>query len=202
MDEYTVPQPRSSSALKIVLWIVGIGALVFILICGGVVFVGYRFVSKNVSRDPATIREVSASITEIQVQERFPPVFSLSMFGMKMVAYGGNNQDAGSFLMMMEFPSGVQSDPEQMKQQMDQNRRQQAGGSQIHIEETAEKTYTIRGKESKVAISKGSTQEGKKIVQVTAPFQSKQGNMAMLMLMVPEQQWDEDELAALLESMR
>ena len=199
MDEYGAAQPKSSSVLKIVLWIVAIGVIFFVLLCGGVIFLAYRMVASG--RDPTVVRQVTRTITDIELPERYTPSMSFQLLGAKMVFYGQGNS-SGRFLMIMQFSSGVQTNPDEMKQQMEQNRQQQAGGPRgIHVEETETRPYSIRGQESQVMITKGVTDDGKKIVQVTAPFIAKDGSVAMLMLLESEEEWDESEFEQILASM-
>lgn len=197
-------QPKKSKGLSIFLWVFGILGLLVVLACGGILLTSYLFFKRVASQDPAKVRALAREITEIEVPAGFEPTMSFNFQGMRMVMFAkGEPPGSSGMLMLMESPSGPAQEDDQALDEMQRSLRSQP--PQIkHIDEskTEEKTFTIRGEEQTVTIQHGTGEEGKAWAQVTAPFTSKQGKHATLMYLVPESEWDEGKLEALLESMK
>ena len=204
MDNYSDSEaPKSSGALKVILWILGIGVCVVILVCGVGGFLLFRTFKAGFSQDPPVIREVAGSITDVDLPDGYLPVFSMNLFGMKMAAFGDQtNPNTSPMLMLMEFPAATAANPEQMKQQMEQSLQQQGRQRNFQIQQSEQKTFTIRGQEQTVVINTGTSDRGGNVVQAMGTFSAKSGNPAMLMFMVPEDKWDEDEFREIVESMK
>lgn len=198
-------QTEGSGCGKATLWILGIVSGLGVLVCcgGGVAF--WFWIRSSVSKDPAVIREVTAEITEIDVPETYKPVFSMQMLGGKVVTFADDREDdQAGILTITAIPEEVAGDRGEITRQMKQSLRQQRNQGDIDIneEETEERTVSIRGKEETVVVQKGTDDQGQRMVVVTAPFVAKDENPAMLMLMVPEEQWEEEQFEAILKSMR
>lgn len=205
MSYFEEPQPvKKSKGISIFLWVFGIIGALVVLGCGGIFLTGFLWFKKAVSQDPAKVRAVAEEITEIQLPERFQPLGTFSAFGMKMAFFSEKETaDQPATLALMELPSEAGQDPEQMRESMRQGFQGQGGQmTNLEVEETEERTYTIRGEEQTVTIQRGRGQDAKEWVQVMAPFTSKQGKSALLSLTVPKDSWDEAEFEAMLESMQ
>jgi hypothetical protein len=204
VDDFGEPiVEKKSGCSTTVLWILaivgGLGVLAVVVCCGG----GYLLIRNAFSDDPATIRQVTETITEIELPERFPPLFSMKVpfFGVKMVAYGQRQGSGGPMLMIMSFPQSMAGNEEQMHEQMQQQMQKQGHQQKIRLEgESEEETYTIRGQKRTVAINHGVAEDGTKVVEVQTTFTAKGGAPAFFMMIVPEETWDEAELKAILDS--
>jgi hypothetical protein len=129
-------------------------------------------------------------------------MFSFNL-GMKMAAFGQQDQEKPRMLMLMAFPAGM-ADEQQMRQQMNQSLQQQGREQNFREIDFETRTYTIRGQECQVRIAKAEAENGTEVRQVTAVFQGKEGP-AMLMLLMPEEDWadgGEAEFEQMLESMK
>jgi len=191
------PPPQKSSGWKIVLLILGICAGVFVLACGGCLVGSIWLFKSSISEDPATVRQTAQSITEIDLPEGYEPLFSMNMFGLRMAGFGERTSGRGRVLMLMAFPSSMAADRQQMRQQMDQSLQQQTGHHEFRQIESEQRTYTIRGEECQVQIAKVQTDDGSNMRQVTAIFTAKNNMPAMLMVMMPEEEWMEGGEASL-----
>ena len=102
----------------------------------------------------------------------------------------------------MQLPSDEELEPERMADEI-RDALEQAGRERNDIEvgEKEERTYTIRGNEQAVLIQHGKTDNGRKVVVVLAPFLGRDDKPAMLMLLSPEDEWDESELESIIASM-
>lgn len=191
------PAPRKGCS-KVVIWIlVIIGAAIFVC-CGGIGLYFYN----SYSTDPATIRAHTEAIMDIKIPERYAPAIVIKppFVGLKLAMYGDiHNQGADPVLLIMSMPKGANTDEEAMKRQMQQALQQQGQQQpQVKVEDTEERVFTINGKEQKVEVGEGSTQDGKDVVMAHAMFTAKNGNPGLFMLIVPKEQWKEEELEAML----
>ncbi len=197
--------PKKSSGVRVLLWVLGIGGGLMVLMCGGCL-VGSYFLFKDVaSTDPAVVNNTAQSITDIDPPSGYDPMFSMNM-GVKMAAFGGEPGESGQthMLMLMAFPAGM-GDEGQMKQQMNQSLQQQGGNQNLQEIETETRVYTIRGEECNVQIAKVKNDDGAEFRKITTVFTAKDGNLAMLMLLMPEEEWasgGEEEFEKMIQSMK
>jgi predicted secreted protein len=205
MSYFEEPQQTAKSkGCSIFLWVFGILGLLIVLACAGVIGGSFWFFRKSMSQDPAKIRQATEEITEIELPERFQPMMLMNAFGTKFVMYQlGDTPESGGMLMLMEAGTGPGQNAEQMKKNFNQGFQGQGTTlKNVDPDKTQEQTYTIRGEEVTVVIEHGTGDDGKAMVQATAQFTSKQGKPAMLIFMVNENDWDEAEFDALLNSMK
>jgi hypothetical protein len=193
--EATEPQPKKkSSALKWVLII--LGGLCGLCCCGIIGGVGYLGMQAGVSIDPATGRTRTQEITEIEMPAGFNPSFSMSVPGqMKMIFWMG----PGGMIVLMEGQGNVSK--EDLRQRIDSEMKKQGNQGNIVIENRETKTYTIRGQETSFEIAKGKA-EGKDVWQVTGAFPSKSGGQAVIVMILPADQYDEAAIDKLINSIK
>jgi F0F1-type ATP synthase membrane subunit c/vacuolar-type H+-ATPase subunit K len=211
-DEFTpdgdAPRPAKkkgmSTGAKVAI-VLGIAGGVCLLVCCGVVGFFVNKVQKSITVDPAAVAKIRESIlTSINLPADFNPKMGMDLTiagqGMKMAVFGrgaGPEPQDGAMLMLMQFPAGA--DPQQMQQQMERNMGKQ---TQIKVESTESKLVQIDGSEVKFEFVKGKTQDGGQDVrQVTGVFPGKQG-MVMLMLLLPDADFDEAAVTSMLESIQ
>jgi len=203
--EVIEPAPRKSSGWKLALLILGICGGLCVLVCGGLLLGSIWFFRSSISEDPATVRQTARSITEIDVPEGYEPLFSMNMFGMRMAGFGEQTPGKGHVLMLMAFPSSMAADRQQMRRQMDQSLQQQGEHHEFRLMESEQRTCTIRGEQCQVEIAKVQNNDGSEMRQVTGIFTAKNNMPAMLMVMMPEEEWadgGEAELEAMFASMK
>jgi hypothetical protein len=194
---------KSGSGLKIFLWIIGIGGGLLLLACGGCIIGSIIFARSAMTTDPPKVREMAQSITEIEPPAGYDPVMGMNAYVFKMVVFGEEGQESGRMLVLMSFQADM-GDQADMERQMNQSLQQQ-GQQQLEQIESETRPYTIRGEEVQVRIARVKTEDGVELRQATAVFTSKEGGPAMLMLMMPEEEWSnggEEEFEAMLQSMK
>jgi len=195
------PKPRGmSTTAKVLLILGGLFGLGCVLCCGGVMYMGAR----GVSMEPEGVKKVTAEIADIEIPENFTPQQSMNigMFGsgMKTVIYVDKDHP-GSMLMLMQMSVPMGNNP---KQQADFEKGFQQGGAQnAHVKkESIElRDFEIRGKSAQFQYIKGTTDDGKSVRQVNGAFSGK-GGAAMLMLLVPDEDYDEEAVVKLIESIK
>jgi hypothetical protein len=191
--------------------IVAIVAVVVVVVlglacCGGVVFWGRGLAQKfqqSFSDDPQRIAEIAGSISSLQVPPEYAPQFGMDFgFGlmqMKMTAYARADESGMVMLMEMQAPPGTN------KQQVEASFRQslQQQGHEQAITETSRvvRKITINDEESEFAFVSGKAQDTQKAVrQVSGVFPGR-GGPAFLMIFDTEENWDEDAIVRMIESL-
>ena len=202
-DPTPSPPQKSGSGLKWVLIILGVGGLLCVLACGGLMVGTVVLVRKTVSDDPATVRQIASEITEINVPDGYEPIMSMNIV-FKMAVFGNQNQQSPRALVLMKFPKNM-GDEDEMRSEMQRSLDQQGGNQHNFSEmETETRTYTIRGEECAVTVTKMRAEDDTEVRQCTAVFAAKDGAPAMLMFMMPEEEWQdggEADFETMLESM-
>ena len=198
------PKAGRSTGVKILLVLGVIGGVMGLICCGIGGFVYWKF-KDAMSTDPVVVQAKTQEILKLQIPAGFKPMMSMSFMGVKMVMYQGDPPNE-SMLMLMEMPAGMgNADPEQQRDAMLNQMRQQSGGmgggnANLQIDERETRNYTINGKKVPFIFAKGKGQGGKAMRQVTASVPTA-SSAAILMLMVPEEKYDESAVDAMISSM-
>jgi hypothetical protein len=211
------PKKSGSKVLLIVGTIVGLG---LVLCCGApaIVYVVFKDAimkkikdTVDVTTEPAEVEARSEEVAHLDIPESYSPMsavrLSFGVFTMKMIMYqGGANNQGGLVLMEMDQPG---MDRKQMRDQMLQQMRQQQaqggpGGMQTQIvaQTTETKMFKINGEDVEFDFVKG-TQPGNSTVvrQITGTFRGRNGT-ALLMLIIPDSEYNEDAVIKLIKSIR
>ena len=182
--------------------ILGICVGVAMLVCCGVAAYFMRQVTKAMTTEPAEIAAIRDGIvSQIDVPADYGPMmgmdFTMAGQGMKMVLYGqGTEENPEKLLILMKMM--VAADAEQMRREMEKSAGQQR---QIVVESSETKTVTIDGQEVDFRFAKGELDNGTPVREVSGAF-SGEGGAVMLMLIVPEEEWDERAAIDMLESIK
>ena len=146
-------------------------------------------------------RKVTSDIATIDIPESFEPIGSIDIFVMKGVAYK-EKSDKG-ILMIGEFKTGgdVKAQSEQMQMQFRQafnNGRHGSNEQDLIVEKRETREFTVRGSKVPFEFETGKAKEGEEMLRVTGTFPSK-GGAGVLVLMVPTEEFDEDDIATMIE---
>jgi hypothetical protein len=185
-------RPGMSPAVKIVLILLGIFGLLFVLCCGGFVYVGYKVGSaikemENMfSDDPVVVVQVAARIAEIDIPEGLAPSGSADMelpfFGRVGAFVMYEDQETDSSLVLFVIGDSLGADVQtQFRMEIDRaleeaGVEQEEGAENIEIEQPYDKEFTIRGQPATFRYQKGTDKEtGKRRIIVTGQFRSDDG---------------------------
>jgi hypothetical protein len=192
----------------------GVGCLVVVLICAGIIGGGTYWVKQNVTitEAPAEVTATASQVADIEPPEGFKPTFGMSFkipfYGdMKMAAWT-NADEPHSMLFVMQIPGINQQDPEaalaEAKKQMEQSGQRQGQDEFISTEKKAEKV-TVRGKPATLSIARGHFKSApdKPYVQSLLLFEGKAGT-GFLMMAVPggDDGWTDDDIKEFVESIK
>ncbi|RPI81771.1 MAG: hypothetical protein EHM42_10200 [Planctomycetaceae bacterium] len=191
---------------KVVLIMLTVGGVAMFLCCGGLMVGGWCFacsVSQSITMNPVDVRAATDEIVTIDIPDGFEPKQSMrmDMLGMKMAIYG--RPDApNAVILIMQNRFAFDVNDEQQRKQMFDAMRQQAGlpAGQEGASTSETRDIEIDGQEVPFQFTT-LDQNGQKVRQVMGFVPLKSG-MVMIMIMVPEEQYDEDQIVAMLESIR
>jgi hypothetical protein len=200
-------KPGMSTTAKAMLIVGGAGMLCLLLCCGGGVLFYFRAKDafKNMtSSDPQEIRKRTQEIAHIEIVPGFEPTQAMDIVFMRWVLYT-KPPAGGSMLMLMELDqkmspagSGGDRNSELLKTMRQQNQSGQHN-TDIDIEESRSRDFTIGGKTVPFQFNKGKTRDGKAVRQVIGSFDTP-GGVALLMLTVAEEDYDEAAVDKMLQS--
>lgn len=195
-----------SRTTKIVLGIIG---GLFLVCCIGAVAVALmlprmleRFAENNFTDDPERAAEVGRSIVDYDLPSGIVEEGAMSFVGMKMVFLTTGEQDGG-VIMLMQFPAALQMSDADMQAQMQEALSQQTGSDQnMQFQVVKTEEVVINDKQTVLTTMEGTDENGNAIRQATAVFESKNGEVAMLMAMSPVASWDSANIDEFIESLR
>ena len=202
------PVPPTPSPRKVWPWVLGAGCGVTLLLCCGVVGgIGYitAQVAKGASQDPVVVREVAASIAEIEVPPELAPLMSLKLpvptMNMKFALFG--NDDNMVMLGDMQGEAFANSTPEALATQMETSMGRQSGNREsINDESTEKRVITIPGKPAEFVFSEGTgVNTQKKLAEVVGAFPSENGYV-IVVIHVDAEKYSKDQLVQIVESIK
>lgn len=200
--EQSKPKAGTSTGVKVLLVLAGIGGVMCLVCCGGGAFIYFKYIKGAFSQDPTVVQATTREITPIEIPAQFAPTGSMNFGGMKMAVY----QDAADQGMLMLMEMGRQmagGDPEQQRDAMLAQMQLQSGmgnNTQFQIEERKTRNYTINGKKAQFVFAKGKGQNGRAMRQVFGSFTTAT-SAAVLMLMTSEEKYDEAAIEAMIASL-
>lgn len=210
-NPYGDPSASKGGGGSKVLMGIGIGCGLVVLLCCGVggIFAWrtYSWGANMFSDDPAVIAEVSSSIADLDIPAEFSPKISMNMkipfteYSMLMAMYGHDSDEHSALILMQTDMPGQSSEQmvAQMEGQMAQQGEKQAS---VQVQETTTEEVTIKGEPRNFTFGKG-TVEGSEAQywQVSGGFTGKKGE-AIIMMVVPADDYTKEELIAVIESIR
>jgi hypothetical protein len=207
------PQQTGMSGTTKVLLGLGCGCgFLMVAVCAGIFGVGWFFVDyvKNARiEEPATIRKLTNDIVTIEIPAGLEPElafdakvpFSKEPLGIAVV-YSNDNE---ARLLLVELKAPVPDKRQREKIEAQIHDFLEKGGEnekQIRIESATPHTVTIHGEPAKFSIGKGINREDQKSMwQVTGEFAGLEGP-AQLSFVAPLDDFSEEELIKMLDSMQ
>lgn len=214
------PQKQGMSSTAKVLLILGsIAGLVLLACCGFGAYVFFHVqdfaqnLAKNMNisatQNPAEVRERTQQILRIDIPDDFKPVQAMEFMVMQWAVYQGKSGPQ-SMLIIMEMNQqmidpGRNRDAKQQRDEMVQQLRQQPQvGTMEEIEEQTHetRTFTIGGKPVEFDFIKGKTRGSQAVVHRVVGVIPTENGIVLLMLTVPDADYNEEQITRMLESIR
>jgi hypothetical protein len=148
-----------------------------------------EFADNSTTEDPAEVAQIASQIADFDVPETFTKQYGMTIATFSMVQYMTNDEDV--FLFVTQFPAGTSINPDEMMREIQNNSRNPNSNwynNDTHIVE--EKPVTIRGEETTLSISEGTSEQGVLYRLANARFQGKGDGPALLMIVGPADEWD------------
>jgi hypothetical protein len=201
------PKRRMSTTARVLIIIGCIGGACALLCCGGGLFVYFRLkdaIENSVVLEPRLIQERTAEIAKIDIPPRFKPKRAVNALLMRWVVYGAEPDDGSRlWLMGIDRPFVDSANPEVQKAQLLQVMQQErtASGSEPNFvaKESEQREIVVRGESTKFDFAKGTAADGKEMRQISGSFKTP-GGMGLIVLLVPEESYDEAAVVKMLES--
>jgi hypothetical protein len=219
-EDFLNEPPRKqgmSSTAKVLIILGSIAGVCLLICCGGVAFVGWRFqdfvkdfAANLTTNDPQEIRNRTARIVHIDIPEMFPPMLAIDVVFMKEIIYGTQNSPNKPLLIIVELdksmlgPQGsadAKQQRDEILRQMKQQGQQPGMNTDIDQESSETREFTIDGEKVAFEFIKGTARGGGPTRQVVGVFPGR-GGIVMLMLIIPESDYDEAAIMRMLESIR
>jgi hypothetical protein len=118
-----------------------------------------------------------------------------------MVQYTTRRED--TYIFLTQFPAGTSINVDEMMRQIKSGARN-PNSPWYNVDTTLveQKPVTIRGEETTLSISEGTSDKGVPYRMANATFQGKGEGPALLMVVAPSDQWDEQMVNDFVESIR
>lgn len=186
---------------KILLILLGVGAVSLALCCGGALWFWNR--SFEMTEDPVKVVAAQQEIAEIQLLPNQQPLFAMKMnlglMNMTLVAYKSTGRS--SMMLMQMKMTGMTED------EMQQNFRKEGQKKNDQFQEESSETQKIKvdGVEREFLFAKGKLQSGGGPAvaarQITGMFPSRNG-MGYLIVTIEEEVYDEAAVIQMIESIK
>lgn len=186
-----------------------IGSVLLICACGvsllfatGLWSVGkiVRWADTNTSEEPQQVLRIGSEIAEFDVPQGFGSPYGMHFGEITSVGYA--SQSRNTHILLTQFPEGTHVDVDEMlklisQYSSDPNIRWYDAQTTL-IEE---KPVTIRGQETTLSISEGTSSDGVAYRSATATFQGRSGP-SLLMIAGPLDEWDSEMVEAFIASIQ
>lgn len=194
-------KPGMSTGMKVLLVLGILGGLACIACCGGLYWVKSQF-KMDFAEDPAKAIEVADEIAEVDLPEGFEGKGAANMtafsFGMKMAIFEQTGGPGTMMLMQMKVPEGTD-----VEKEFEKSLRQQSHGPhELENETTRTQEIEVRGKPAKFVFAEGrDPKKGLDMRQVSGVFSAK-GGYGMLVIQVKADEFTDEQLEAIVRSIR
>ena len=174
-----------------------IGSLLLVCACGAsVLFVtglwSFRTIARvadsSTSRDLAEVADMLSEVAVITLPDGFGSPYGIHIAGITSVGFA--SQSRNTHILITQFPQGTVVDTEEMLKLISQystNPENPWDTSNTKVIEG--KPVAIRGQETYLEVSEGTSSDGTTYRVATATFQGK-GGPALLMIAGPLEEWD------------
>jgi len=203
---------KKNPTLKVILILMTLVGGLFLLCCCGVGFTIYRGFEST--EDPADVRRVSSEIVEIDVPDNYQPELAFELkipfyYSIKMAKYritseinAGADLNAYGMLVLMEVDvlQGEVDAEQELGKRLAGQRGQQ--NRDLKINSTEMRNFQIRGQDAQF-LFQDATERNTQIefMQITGSFPGKNGT-AILMLQIKKEDYHEEEVVRMIESIR
>ena len=159
-----------------------------------------NWTEQSVSESPEVAVSVGSEIADFEIPEGFGSPYSVHFGDVTMVGYQSEN--GKSHILLAQFPQGTSINVDEMLREISEYSDDPHSiwyGTETTLIE--QKTVTIRGEETTLNISEGTSSEGSTYRSATATFEG-QGGPALVLVAAPVDEWDAEMVDSFIESIQ
>ncbi|MCA9996881.1 MAG: hypothetical protein KDE56_14080 [Anaerolineales bacterium] len=191
---------------KIVLIVLGVLLATCCIITVAFMVIIPMFVTR-VASDSVVEGGEAADVGQEIVNYDLPPGYKeeggVQLLGMRMVFIVPESGSNGQMMALMQFPSGIPLNDDEMRQQMQEAIGQQVGQQgNVAFTVVATEQVVINGQPAVLTTLEGADENGQTVRQIFGIFEAKNGSGAMVMVMGDVAGWDETAVNQFLASIR
>ena len=149
------------------------------------------------SCSPAEVDKAAARIADFTPPAGFTAEYALDVADYSVVAYNGG--DGHSHLFLAQAPADADIDQAGLEEAID-NAVPGKPDRTTRLAVVETRPVTIRGKETSLVISEGSSSDGSVYYQAAAMFEGKSGGVALVLLNKPADSFNADEVEEFVNS--
>jgi hypothetical protein len=175
-----------------------IGSLLVLCACTTAVLLGtglwsfgkvIEFADNSTTEDPQEVAQIASEIADFDVPEGFTTEYGMKISTFSLVQYTTSSQH--TFIFLTQFPAGTSINPDEMMREIKQSSRNpNSAWYNVDMQIVEQNPVTIRGQETTLSISEGSSDNGEMYRMANAKFQGNGAGPALLMIVGPADQWD------------
>lgn len=187
-----------------------LGSLLALCACGAAIVFGtglwsfgklVQFADNSTTEDPQEVAQIASEIADFSLPERYSTQYGIKIATFSMVQYTTRSED--NYIFLTQFPAGTSIRPEEMMRQIrDNSRNPNSPWYNTDTTLVEQKPIAIRGSETTLSISEGTTDQGELYRMANATFQGRGEGPTLLMIVGPADQWDETMVEDFISSIR
>jgi hypothetical protein len=176
-----------------------IGSLLVLCACGSAALLGtgawsigklVQFAENNTTENPQEVAQIASGISTYDVPEGFNKQYGMKIGSWSLVQY--MTGDEKTILFVTQFPAGTSINVEEMMRQIRSNSNNpNSPWYNTDMTLVEQKPVTIRGQETTLNISEGTTKEGIPYRMANAEFQGDGEAPALFLIVGPADKWDD-----------
>ena len=186
-----------------------IGSLLLICVCAaGVIFATglwsfgniVKWADSNTSENPPEVARVGGEIADFEIPTGFGSPYGMHFGDITMVGYA--SQSKNSHILLTQFPEGTSVNTNEVLKLISQySNDPNSRWADTQTEVIEEKPVTIRGQESTLTISEGTSSDGITYRTAVANFPGR-GGPSLVMIAGPVDEWDIETVEAFIASIQ
>ena len=187
-----------------------VGSLLVVCACAAVVLLGtgawsigklVQFADSSTTEDPREVAQIASEIATFDVPEGFNKQYGMKIGSWSLVQY--MTGDENTILFVTQFHADTSINVEEMMRQIQSNSRNPSSPwYNVDMALVDQQPVTIRGQETTLNISEGTTKEGVFYRMANAEFQGNGDGPALFMIVSPADQWNDQMVEDFLTSIQ
>lgn len=160
-----------------------------------------QFLDNSTTEDPQEVARVASEIATFDIPAGFDTQYGMKISTFSMVQYTTRSEE--TYIFLTQFPAGTSINVEEMMRQIRNNSRNpNSPWYNVDTQLIEKRPINIRGQETTLSISEGTSDQGKLYRMANATFQGNGEGPALLMIVGPADEWDSEVIEDFIASLR